>query len=168
MEYLSHANLSDTDCDRLCPMIFRYFLIIKELISHDSMLTLTTEILYLFLGKLNFSTWKGPKTGPNPVYKCAKIFFQRVLCTFENRTLQLEIYLYLKENKAWKISTWGPRILLFSEKEQGLIKDRNWRSPCFSLFRKTSKKRKVKTAEQHTLSLSLKWNTLMKQKGEKC
>lgn len=57
MEYFSHANLSDTACDRFCPMICRYFLIIKELIFHDSVLTTDTEILYLYLGKLNFSIW---------------------------------------------------------------------------------------------------------------
>lgn len=37
---------------------------------------------------------------PKHIYKCAKILFQSVLHSFESRTLQLEIYLYLKENKA--------------------------------------------------------------------
>lgn len=61
MEYLSHANLSGTACDRFCPVIFRCLLILKEFISHDSVLTLDTEILYLYLGKLNFLTWKEAK-----------------------------------------------------------------------------------------------------------
>lgn len=109
-------------------MISRCFLIINGFVSHDSVPTLTQK--YCF----HFSTWNETKA-------CTKAFFQRAY--LKTQLLSQKIYLSLKDNKAWKCLTGRSRILLLSEQEQIMIKERNKRSYWFFIFRKKIKKHRL-------------------------
>lgn len=149
MEYLSHANLSDTACDSFCSMIFGFFLTIKALMSHDSMPTLDTEILYLYLGKLNFSTWRDQTLFTNVL----KSSFKSCYALLKTGLLVRNIFVFKRKQSLKSFLLDGPGFWYSQKKRSKTGVERVPGSLSLG-----SRKRKVKTPKQHTPHL----NTLMK------